>query len=452
ALPLLLLSLSSPPPSSSDRPGRASAFSPPNACPLVRRLRPLDRREPPTSVAAPPPVAALHSGTGVANSYSWREEQFEIEVKVVVPPGTTASDVTFRCSSDSVDLRLKGDDAILLDGARKTRGKICVDGTFWSIEGRVDITVAIEKHFVPVSSAGGVQTYDTLTDFDWGGLYPNDDDEVTSREYDEPEELDVREYAKELGVDIDNIDMSKVNKTMFGAGLGGGSAEAEGGDEGGVGSEESEGEGFRFDIEQATLDQLTRAGMAKEVVRQGDGSEFELGPDGRLDEERTFSMLGNDISMEELREARIVADNVPPMWEQRTVPVEEAPGYQKTYDVSNSAPEGILEAEMVEREIVSDEGASKGSEISGKANDAAAGRGGNPTARSDAVLNVSDAATRATEEEKESNEGQPKDPIDMLTVAKLKEILRKQGLKVSGTKQVLRDRLREHVSDLLQEE
>ncbi|KAL7538496.1 hypothetical protein ACHAWF_006110 [Thalassiosira exigua] len=122
------------------------------------------------------------------------------------PPGTTA-----RCSSNAVDLRLKGGDTTLLDRARKTRGKICVDGTFWSIEGRPD------EEWI-----SRVQTYDTLTDFDWGGLYPNFDDEVTSCKYDEPEELDVRKYAKGLGVDIDNIDMSMVNETIFEAGLGGG--------------------------------------------------------------------------------------------------------------------------------------------------------------------------------------------------------------------------------------
>ena len=83
-----------------------------------------------------------------------------------------------------------------------------MDGTFWSIdnisnkdEGR-EVTITIEKHFAPISSVGGTQTYDTLTDFDWGGVYPNDDDEVTYRKYDEAEELNVREYAAKLGVDI----------------------------------------------------------------------------------------------------------------------------------------------------------------------------------------------------------------------------------------------------------
>lgn len=173
---------------------------------------------------------ALNGGTGVANTYSWNEEQFEIEVKINVPPRTSAKDIKFKCSSESIDLRLlnnnnanneddndgntnmKDDnEKVLLDGTRKTRGKICVDGTFWSIEGNPDkerqISITIEKSFIPISSSEGTQTFETITEFDWGGLYPNDEEEVSSRKYDEAEELNVREYAAKLGVDIDNIDM-----------------------------------------------------------------------------------------------------------------------------------------------------------------------------------------------------------------------------------------------------
>jgi len=155
--------------------------------------------------------SALSVGSGVATTYSWKEEQFEIELKVAVPARTSAKDIKFTCSSDSIHLvLLQNNDTddkriLLLDGARKMRGKICVDGTFWSIDNNADereVTITIEKHFAPISSVGGTQTYDTLTDFDWGGVYPNDEEEVTYRKYDEPEELDVREYAAKLGVDI----------------------------------------------------------------------------------------------------------------------------------------------------------------------------------------------------------------------------------------------------------
>jgi hypothetical protein len=401
--------------------------------------------------------SALNAGVGVASTYSWKEEQFEIELTISVPPQTSAKHIKFKCSSDAIDLRLKNIDAdaeeekILLDGKRKMRGKICVDGTFWSIadapisskaavadgEKRSrEITIAIEKHFVPVSTIGGQQTYDTATDFDWGGIYPNDEEEVTHRQYDEPEELDVREYAAKLGVDIDNLDMSKVDKTMFGAGLSGGNNPLDGseGGEDNQGNEASNSKknknGFHFDIEQATLDQLTRSGLAKEIVQQADGTEY------NLDDETEFSMLGKDILAEELREAGIVSgsrpvgSSVPDIWQQASVPVEEVNGFEQTYE------DGIIEQDIVEREGKDDE------PISDSSND-------NENAATESTPQTASLDEDKKEEKQETNEG---DPIDSLTVVKLKEVLKAQGLKTSGTKQVLRDRLRKHVETLLQEE
>ena len=87
---------------------------------------------------------ALYVGIGVANNYSWKEEQFEIEVKVAVPAHTSAKDIKFTCSSDSISLLLinnsvnrTDDEIVLLDGARKMRGKICVDGTFGQLTIRI---------------------------------------------------------------------------------------------------------------------------------------------------------------------------------------------------------------------------------------------------------------------------------------------------------------------------
>ena len=405
--------------------------------------------------------SALNAGVGVASTYSWKEEQFEIELTISVPPQTSAKNIKFKCSSDAIDLRLKNTDAdadaeeekILLDGSRKMRGKICVDGTFWSIadapisskaavadgEKRSrEITIAIEKHFVPVSTIGGQQTYDTSTDFDWGGIYPNDEEEVTHRQYDEPEELDVREYAAKLGVDIDNLDMSKVDKTMFGAGLSGGNNPLDGSEDGedNQGNEASNNKknknGFHFDIEQATLDQLTRSGLAKEIVQQADGSEY------NLDDETEFSMLGKDILAEELREAGIVSgsrpvgSSVPDIWQQASVPVEEVDGFgfEQTYE------DGIIEQDIVEREGKED------GPISDSSNN-------NENAATDSTQQTVSLDEDKKEEKQDTNEG---DPIDSLTVVKLKEVLKAQGLKTSGTKQVLRDRLRKHVETLLQEE
>jgi len=410
---------------------------------------------------------ALKGGVGVANTYSWNEEQFEIEVKIKVPPKTSAKDIKFKCSSDSIDLHLLNNDekVVFLDGSRKVRGKICVDGTFWSIEGNGDadreITITLEKHIVPTSSAGGTQTYDTLTDFDWGGLYPNDEEEVSHRKYDEAEELNVREYAAKLGVDIDNIDMSKVDPTMFGTGGYGkdgdnASDDAEEGEDGNgkgaVGGNRNK--GFNFNITQATLEQLTKTGLAKEVIQQGDGMEYELGSDGSLDEEKVFSMLGKDVSDDELRDAGIVGGGsaaVPTMWDQQTVPVEEAPGYTKTFDTDNSFADnadGIIESEIVEREILErNTVVDMFSETLEK-----------EVAQSEDMDNVQDVTAEIVqnndvEQDASTNDEKAvQDPVDTLTVVRLKEILREQGLKVSGTKQILRDRLRGHVNTLLQEE
>lgn len=406
-----------------------------------------------TSTVSSP--TALHGGVGVANTYSWKEEQFEIEVIIPVPPKTSAKNIKFKCSSEGIDLRLNSKEEeegkILLDGTRKMRGKICVDGSFWSIADasasstKVDgesnsreITITIEKHFVPISTIGGQQTFDAVTDFDWGGVYPNDEEEVTHRKYDKPEELDVREYAAKMGIDIDNLDMSKVDKTMFGAGLSGGNNPLEEGEEdrdttpSGTANNEKK-KGLHFDIEQATLDQLTRSGLAKEIVQQGDGTEYSL------NDETEFSMLGEDILSEELREAGIISgsrpvgSNVPDAWQESSVLVEEVPGYQKTYDVDAASDGGIIVGDIVETEVNTEDDSS--SDDSGD----------------DETVALPESELKSASLDGEEKE-EAVDPIDKLTVAKLKEILKAQGKKTSGTKQILRDRLRNHVSVLLQEE
>jgi hypothetical protein len=58
-----------------------------------------------------------------------------------------------------------------------------------------------------------------------------------------------------------------------------------------------------------------------------------------------------------------------------------------------------------------------------------------------------DSDTNEATEENDSRKlsNKLKDPIDNLTVAKLKDVLRKEGLKVSGTKDELKERLKTHV-------
>jgi len=240
--------------------------------------------------------------------------------------------------------------------------------------------------------------------------------------------------------------MTKVNKTMFGAGLRDGSLLSE------EEIDNDNSDGFRFNITQTTLDQLAKAGLAKEIIQQGDGSEFEVGNGDsvNIEDRKTFSMLGKDISDDELRMAGIIGggvrrgnnnNNIPSMWDKQTIPVEEAPGYQKTFDIGNSfaVADGIIESEIIDHEIT----------LSGCAEDIM------PKVVSGEEVGAKDMVSEANiEKTDESNDASsiPQDPIDMLTVVRLKEILREQGLKTSGSKQILRDRLRSHVNSLLQEE
>jgi len=76
------------------------------------------------------PSTILKSGVGTASTYTWNEEQFEIEVKLTVPPKTTTKDIKFKCSSQSIDLRLLNcadDDNNVGDG--NIGEKILLNGT-----------------------------------------------------------------------------------------------------------------------------------------------------------------------------------------------------------------------------------------------------------------------------------------------------------------------------------
>ena len=111
-----------------------------------------------------------------------------------------------------------------------------IKGTFWVFsDRRRSITVTVEKYFAHSNDDMRV------LDYEWKGVYPNDDDEVSQRHYDEPEVLNVREYAASMGVDIDNINRSMVDETMFSSGL---------------------------NLTQRTLDQLTDKGYLTEVTQQ----------------------------------------------------------------------------------------------------------------------------------------------------------------------------------------
>ena len=310
-------------------------------------------------------------------------------------------------------------DIVLLDGDRPMRGQVSVDGTYWAIadgenddpdDDRRQITVTIEKMIVEP------QDQFEVVEYDWGGVYPNDEEEVSERKYDEPEELDVREYAKSLGVDIDNINMSMVDKTMFSSGL---------------------------NMTQSTMDELSKAGYVKEVTQQGDGQEFTTGEDGSA---VPFNSLGDNIG----------ADEIMNIEAGRLIPSPE----------SEESTDDILAA------VTGESGKSKGGKSKIRSElpfidthskwhnsvpvEEVRDEDGMPIDTSmpsgdDDDDEVDGAAIDATSTD-ESNGGnaKPSDPIDLLTVKRLKEILKEQGLKVSGNKQELRDRLRSAVNSKLE--
>ena len=344
----------------------------------------------------------LYSGYGIAEAYSWKEEALEIEVTVQVPPGTTAKDVTFKPGPTSIDLRVKqpkdenAEPLVLLDGNRKLRGRLSLDGVFWVFsDKRRSITLTLEKFFP--HSADDMQ----VLDYDWKGVYPDDEDEVSERKYDEPEVLDVREYAASLGVDVDNINRSMVDETMFSSGL---------------------------NLTQRTMDQLTEKGYLEEITKQADGTEYRTDPEtGELEKITTAGDADDQqAAKNNNKQVKIPFIDTDSPWN-KAVPVSVDPETNKT----TIADEGMLRDSLKQNAKQQ----SKGTKAKNSAED----------------------EEEEEEEEEDDDENPPDpnqlvDPIDMLTVKRLKEILKEQGLKVSGTKKELQDRLRNQVSTLTKEQ
>jgi hypothetical protein len=318
-------------------------------------------------------TAELFGGIGVAKTYSWKEDQYEIELKVKVPKETTARQIKYTPKSRSIHLALG--EEVLLDGSRQMRNLIDLDGTFWSIidseehDGR-DVVITIEKMILPPNDPFEV------VEFDWNGIYPNDDDEIIEKKYDEAEALDVREYAASLGVDIDNIDMSKVDKSMFNSGL---------------------------NMTRSTLDELTNAGYVSEVTRQGDGTELLDQGDGKT---APFNAFGDNVGKDEIEAAGIRMDEIPKPTQANPYMTKDSPWLQTMpAEEARTGEENGIESE--------------------------------------------EAPASAKKEDSDGKKKmEMKDPIDLLTVSKLKEILKREELKVSGNKKELQDRLKNHVKSV----
>ena len=229
-----------------------------------------------------------------------------------------------------------------------------------------------------------------VVEYDWGGIYKDDENDKIEKNYKEVETLDIKEYAASLGVDINNINMTMVDKNMFSSGL---------------------------NMTKNTLDELSQMGYVKEITRQSDGTEFISNSD-HSKEPIPFNSLGENVGLDEMNDAGIGTSDgggtnsfirnqipfidMPSKWQQ-AIPVEE------TRDEDN---EPIT---------------------------------------TDSNQNTMNSMSKDTiEEEIEQETNAIVDPIDLLTVAKLKEILKRENLKVTGNKQELKDRLRNHVNSILE--
>jgi hypothetical protein len=326
-------------------------------------------------------LAPLQSGRGFAPTYNWTEEAFELEVTVLVPAHARAKDFAFRATTNSIQLYYKKNDTILLDPARKLRGRVNVDGTYWVISDSTNnakddkenacrqVTVTIEKLIATPKDDFEV------VDYDWKGVYVNDT-EVIQRTYDKPEELDVREYAAKMGVDIDNINVSMVDKTMFNSGL---------------------------NLTRSSLDELTKKGYVQEVTQQADGSEYVVNAQGETEQIQKPTQ-------------RIPFLDTDSPWHKANATPPDATVVQQTRNFTRAA----------------------------FANDAAVAAAAVETSKdTDATLvDGPKAATAAV--------ASSADPIDALTVKRLKEILKSQGLSTTGNKDELQRRLRSQVNALLQ--
>jgi len=222
-----------------------------------------------------------------------------------------------------------------------------------------------------------------VIEYDWKGVYKNDEEEVSYRKYDEPEELNVREYAASLGVDIDNLNMSLVDKTMFTSGL---------------------------NISKSSFDSLKEAGLMKEVTQQQDGSEWITDEEG---ERVPFSSMGQAVSKDEIQSAS-----------------------DQTVEASSKKTIPFLDTDSPWHNAVSvDKRGEIAKKIAGDADQA--GKSEN---------------TELEEKKKrlqKQREFDAVDPISTLTVARLRDILRDRGLKVSGNKKELQERLRAEVKLML---
>lgn len=144
----------------------------------------------------------------VGDRYSWTENDWELEVTVPVPPETRKEDVLFKAAATSLKLGLVNSTEMLLGG--KLKGRIALDGTYWSLEGfgpERAVKLLLEK------KEGALEN-----NMDWRRVLA--EEAATETQYQEAEKFDTQEYVHQM-LGPGGVNMSLVDKEMFG-GLAGG--------------------------------------------------------------------------------------------------------------------------------------------------------------------------------------------------------------------------------------
>jgi len=163
-----------------------------------------------------------------------------------------------------------------------------------------------------------------------------------------------------------------------------------------------------LNLTKSSLDNMKEAGLMTEVTQQQDGSEWVTDEGG---EQKPFSSMGQGISKDEVQSSKKQSSVQPKIpfldtdspW-QKSVPVDRAK------DVAQ-----ILQKRKT-------------------------------TASSENPTNAGKSSNAKKQEEEDID---PTDPVDNLTVVKLREVLRARGLKVSGNKKELQELLRSEIQSML---
>lgn len=139
--------------------------------------------------AVRPPLTAR--GWGEIAQYSWNENDVELEVRLQVPKATRAADVEFKVTPRTICVKLSSEATPRIQGT--LRGKITLDGTYWSIDSENDrriIVLRLEK------KSGNM--YDPE---EWMGVILDEIEANATLHYDidSQEEFDVEEYIQSIG-------------------------------------------------------------------------------------------------------------------------------------------------------------------------------------------------------------------------------------------------------------